>query len=455
MMHSYSSALLVDQYQLSMLDSYIRREMHETAVFELFIRRLPPKRNFLIAAGLEQAIEFLETLKFTPTEINTLAQTGYYSEKLLDYLRDFQFTGNVNAMPEGTPFFANEPILQITAPLPMAQFIETRLINIIHFQTMIASKAIRSVLVKPEKTFIDFGLRRAHGYDAGLYAARASYIGGFTGTATVLAGALFNIPTFGTMAHSFIEAHETEELAFLHFAEDQPDNVIFLIDTYDTIQGAKKVCKLAPELSKKGIRIKGVRIDSGDLAKYAHQVREILDQSGLTEVSIVASGNLDEDKITSLLSTNAPIDGFGIGTHLTTSADYPFLDCVYKLQEYNEKPKRKKSENKVTWPGKKQVYRRQGDEGVASSDVIALCNETVTGAIPLLQPVMKAGKRVSSPLSVQDIRKYCLASIKTLPEALKEISPALSNCYPVQISDALQALADEVDLQQSDLNKSI
>lgn len=442
-MYPYKSALLVDQYQLTMMDAYLQQGMTQTAVFELFARRLPQNRNFLIAAGLEQVLEFLENLRFSPEELDWLAKSGCYSPTLLEYLENFRFRGDVDAVPEGTIVFPDEPVLQISASLPEAQFIETRLINLIHFQTLVASKAVRSVMTAPSKVFIDFGLRRAHGYEAGLLAARASYIGGFTGTATVLADYFYGIPAFGTMAHSYVEAHENEKTAFRHFAETHPKNVIFLLDTYDTCKAAHKVCELAPELLKKGITIQGVRLDSGDLSEQAHQVRKILDAAGLTSVSIMASGNLDEEKIAKLMSTHAPLDGFGVGTHLTTSTDAPYLDYVYKLQEYAGVPKRKKSVGKATWPGRKQVYRYRDSHGIFLQDRVALKSEPAEGGQPLLEPVMRDGKRVSPPVSVHQMRQKVLGHLEELPPSLKGLESVKP--YPVHISDELQRLAAELD----------
>ena len=444
-MYLNSSALLVDQYQLSMMEAYIQRDMNKTAVFELFVRRLPKERNFLVATGLEQALELLESLHFTPEELKWLKQTGKYSQDFLAYLADFKFRGDVDAMPEGTLFFPNEPILQIIASMAEAQFIESRIINLLHYQTLVASKAVRSVLMGPGKTLIDFGVRRSHGFEAGVLAARASYIAGFTGTSTVLAERAFQIPAFGTMAHSFIEAHSDENLAFQNFAEVHPENVIFLLDTYDTIKAAHKICKLAPALVKQGIKIKGVRLDSGDLAELSKQVREILNSAGLEDTIIFVSGDLDEHKVHQLLANGAPIDAFGVGTHLTTSTDAPYLDMVYKLQAYDGIPKRKKSIGKATWPGKKQVFRTLSADSTFASDVVALESETIPGATPLLQPVMRKGKRLHAPSSVAEIRKAVLKNLEQLPTSLKSLSIP-SSPYPVEISEGLKSLIQKLDL---------
>jgi nicotinate phosphoribosyltransferase len=325
---------MTDLYQLTMLQAYFDEGMEETAVFEFFVRKLPPCRGFLIAAGLEQALDYLEQLRFTPRELDWLACSGRFSRDFVDYLERLRFTGDVHAMAEGTIFFPPEPILRVTAPIPQAQLVETRLINLLHFQTLIASKAARTVLVAPGRGLIDFGFRRAHGAEAGVLAARAGYVAELSGSATVLAGLLYGVPVYGTMAHSFVQAHDEELGAFERFAHAQPDNVVLLIDTYDTEAAAEKVVALAPRLRQQGITINGVRLDSGDLADLTHKLRRILDAGGLQHVRILASGNLDEEAVRTLVSSGAPIDDFAIGTRLDTSADAPYLDCVYKLQEY-------------------------------------------------------------------------------------------------------------------------
>ena len=386
-----NSALLTDLYQLTMLQAYIERGMEETAVFEFFVRKLPPTRGFLIAAGLEQVLEYVENVRFTPSDLEWLAGRGGFSKSFITYLERFRFTGDVHAMPEGTVFFPDEPILRITAPLPQAQLVETRVMNLVHFQTLIASKAARSVLAAPGKTLIDFGLRRAHGAEAGLLAARASYLAGFAGTATVLAGSLFGIPVYGTMAHSFVQAHENETEAFEHFASAHPNNVVLLIDTYDTEAAVEKVIALAQTLKKRGITIKGVRLDSGDLADHARKVRSILDRGGLSEVQIVASGGLDEYALRRLCDEHAPIDTFAIGTAMTTSADVPYLDCAYKLQEYagRRSPQTFGGKGDMAWAEAGVSSLRRA--GLHRSDVLTLADDPQEGT-PLIQPFVAAGK---------------------------------------------------------------
>lgn len=437
-----SSVLLTDLYQLTMLQGYFEEGMAETAVFEFFVRKKPPERNFFIAAGLEPLLRYLESLQFSPEELAWLAKTGRFSNRFIDDLSRLRFAGDVDAMPEGTVFFPNEPIVRVTAPLPQAQLIETRLINLLHLQTLIASKAARSVLAAPGKLLIDFGLRRAHGAEAGLTAARAAYLAGFAGSSNVLAEFADGVPSYGTMAHSFVQAHEEETEAFLRFARAQPDNVLLLIDTYDTEAAAKKVVSIAPRLKSKGIEIKGVRIDSGDLADHAKKVRRILDEGGLPGVKIWASGNLDEQVVRDLLASGAPIDGFGIGSRLDTSADVPYLDCAYKLQEYAGRARRKRSEGKATWPGRKQVYRRSGPDGRIAEDLLTLESDPQEGEA-LLQPVMRAGRRLAPSPSLAESRRRAAAELARLPEPLRRLEEAPP--YRVKISEGLQRLAAEVD----------
>lgn len=442
-MNPLTSVLLTDLYQLTMLAGYLDRRMEATAVFELFVRKLPDCRNFLLVAGLEQALAFLERLRFTPEELDWIKHSGRFKSAFIDYLAALEFTGDIEAMPEGTVFFANEPVLRVMAPLPQAQLIETRLINLIHFQTLIASKAARLVLTAPGKLLVDFGLRRAHGAEAGLLAARAGYIAGMAGTATVLAAPLFDIPISGTMAHAFIQAHDEELAAFEHFARAQPDNVVLLIDTYDTEAAAYKVVELAGHLAEEGIPIKGVRIDSGDLAKHARKVRKILDDGGHPEITIFASGNLDEYALAELVKKEAPIDGFGIGTHLDTSADRPYLDYVYKLQEYAGIARRKRSEGKATWPGRKQVYRYRDGQGRLAYDLLTLEADPHPGE-PLIKPVMRAGKRLASPEPLSHMRDRVSEGLASLPERLRSLEQATPP-YEVRVSEAIQRLAAQVD----------
>jgi len=444
-MNPLTSPLLTDLYQLTMLQAYFAHGMQETAVFEFFVRKLPPNRNFLLAAGLEQALDFLEQLRFGDEELTWVEQSGLFRKDFGEHLRGLRFTGDVHAMPEGTPFFPHEPILRVVAPMPQAQLVESRLINLVHYETVVASKAARSVLVAPGKLLVDFGLRRAHGAEAGLLAARASYIAGYSGTATVLAAPRFGIPLFGTMAHSFVQAHADEAAAFADFAQVFPANTVFLIDTYDTEAAARKVVTLAPQLQQAGIAIKGVRLDSGDLAAHARNVRRILDAAGLARATIFASGNLDEYRVRELLAAGAPIDGFGIGTSLVTSSDAPFLDAVYKLQEYAGAPRRKCSTGKATWPGRKQVYRHYRDDGLLDHDVVTLEADVQPGQ-PLLQPVMRGGQRLQAPPGLDALRAHAKRQLAILPQRLRELESS-TEPYRVEIAPVLQELAARLDQQ--------
>jgi nicotinate phosphoribosyltransferase len=441
-MNPSSTVLLTDLYQLTMVQAYVEQGMMDTAVFEFFVRRLPAQRGFLMAAGLEQVLDFLEQLHVRPAELEWLKQTGQFSRSCLDYLETLRFSGDVHAMDEGTVFFPNEPILRVTAPLPQAQLIETRIMNLLNFQTLIVSKAARSVLVAGGKPLIDFGLRRAHGAEAGLLAARASYLAGFAGTATVLAGMEFDIPIYGTMAHSFVQAHKDETTAFEHFALAQPENAILLIDTYDTEAAARKVVALAPRLQKQGIAVKAVRLDSGDLADHARKVRRILDEGGLPQAQILASGNLDEYRLQRLIASGAPIDSFAVGTAMTTSADAPSLDCAYKLQEYAGRPCRKRSEGKATWPGRKQVYRQYRRDGRCDYDLVTTLNDHQPGE-PLLQPVMTEGRRLVPARKLTELRERAATQLALLPNSLRSLE--CDHPYDVRISQPLQDLARVVD----------
>jgi nicotinate phosphoribosyltransferase len=436
------SPLLTDLYQLTMLQGYVEQGMNETAVFEFFVRKLPQNRNFMMAAGLAQVVDYLENLNFQSDDLDFLKQEGRFSHRFLDYLADFRFTGDVHAMQEGTIFFPDEPILRITAPITEAQLVETRVINLLQFQTMIASKAARLTLTAPDKLLVDFGLRRAHGSEAGMLAARSSYLAGFSGSSTVLAGKMYGIPIFGTMAHSFIQAHDSEVEAFEHFASAQPENVVFLIDTYDTEKAAEKVVTLAPQLARRGIKIKAVRLDSGDMTIHSKKVREILDRGGQADIKIFTSGNLDEYKLAEFAAAEAPIDGFGVGTKMVTSSDAPYLDCAYKLVEYGSIARRKRSEGKATWPGRKQVIRHYDQKGLMSGDLMTVEGFSAEGH-SLIKPVMHKGRQINPLPTLNKSRQHALAELARLPDELKTIQRGMT--YPVEISQSLRNLAAEVD----------
>ncbi len=437
------SALVTDLYQLTMLAAYRRLGFDGEAVFELYARRLPDERGFLLVAGLEQALDYLETLVVTADELAWLGGLGRFEPEFLDWLGQLRFTGEVWAAPEGTALFADEPWLRIVAPLPEAQFVESRLINLLHLETLIASKAARCVLAAGGRALIDFGMRRAHGAEAACLAARAAAIAGFAGTATVEAGRRFGLPLFGTMAHSFVQAHDSEREAFAGYARCHPDHTTLLIDTYDTLAATREVVALV----RGGARVGAVRIDSGDLLEGSRAVRAILDGGGCGAVQILASGNLDELEIARLCAAGAPIDAFGVGTRLDTSADAPYLDCAYKLEEYAGRPRRKRSWGKATWPGRKQVYRRHGADGLIVADVVALEDERPPGE-PLLECVMRGGRRLrpSEPIAALAARTArSLAALPAMCRALAAPVPLL----PV-ISSGVRALADAVDRATGD-----
>jgi nicotinate phosphoribosyltransferase len=414
--------LATDFYQLTMLDAYRQSGMAQRAVFEFFCRRLPHGRGFLLAAGLAPLLERLEGARFSEEEIAWLRACGRFSAEAVESFAAWRFTGDIDAVPEGTPVFADEPIVRIEAPIAEAQLVETLVISHLHYQTLIASKAARMVLAAPDAALIEYGLRRAHSLEAGLHAARAAYLAGFAGTATVAAGMRFGIPVSGTMAHSFIQAHDSEEEAFRHFAEARPSDVVLLIDTYDTEAAARTVARLGPELRARGIGLRGVRIDSGDLAVHAGRVRAILDEAGLCDVRIVASGGIDEWALRDFARRSAPIDMFGIGTSLATSQDQPAIDCAYKLVAYAGRPRRKRSEGKLLWPGAKQLFRRYAPDGTIARDVLALKDEAIEGE-PLLRPVMRAGRRLPEP-ALERSRELAREQLARLPAALRELDCA-------------------------------
>ena len=448
-MKSGGGALLIDLYQLTMAQAYFELGMNGTAVFELFVRRLPETRHFLLAAGLEQALEYVENLRFTADDLAFLSRVGLFRSDFLDYLGSVRFTGSIHALGEGTPFFAQEPIVRVTAPILEAQLLESRLINIVHFQTTIASKAARCVSAARGRQLVDFGMRRAHEADAAVFAARAAYLAGFDATATVEAGRRFGIPLSGTLAHSFIEAHDREEQAFRCFVLSSPEPTTLLIDTYDSARALQRVIALARELAERapGRGIRAVRIDSGDLAAQARTTRAALDAQGLRDIRIVLSGNLDEQAIEGLLTGGAPADAFGVGTALTVSADAPTLDMVYKLQEYGGRPRRKRSTGKATWPGVKQVFRERAASGEYLCDRIVRHDEQPPGE-PLLIEVMRNGRRIVPAPSLSAIREHCSAELERLPPTLRLLGSG-GGSYPVSLSDTLQGMAKTLDVLDS------
>jgi nicotinate phosphoribosyltransferase len=434
-----TAPLLTDLYELSMLRSYFEEGLEGRAVFSLFVRRLPKPRNFLLACGLDDALHYLERLSFDEAAMKELDALHLFPPDFLDRLSRLHFTGEVWAMPEGTPVFAGEPLLEVSAPLPEAQFVETFLLNTVHLQTLIASKAARVVLAAAGRPVVDFGLRRMQGADAGLKGARAMYVGGIDATSNVLAGRAYDIPVAGTMAHSFIQAHPDELAAFRAFVRVYPSTIL-LVDTFDTLHGVENVIRLAKELGDR-FEVRGIRLDSGDLLELSKAARARLDEAGLSKVEIFASGGLDEYEIEHLVSRGAPIQGFGVGTAMGVSADAPSLDVAYKLVSYEGETRIKLSRGKELLPGQKQVFRIETN-GVAARDVLACFGEALPGR-PLLSPVMRGGRRLSEPEPLDRIRARARDGIARLPVALRHVSPA-DPPYPVEPSAALLAERDRV-----------
>jgi len=435
-----NAALLVDLYELTMAQAYWRQGMSQDAVFSLFIRSLQPERNYFLACGLDSVLRFLENLRFLPEATEYLSSLGMFSQEFLKWLGELRFTGAVHAVPEGTPVFPDEPVLELVAPLPQAQLVETFLMNQIHSQTVLASKAARVVEAAAGRAVVEFGLRRIHGTDAGLKAARVAYIAGATATSNVLAGKTYSIPVTGTIAHSYIQAHDSEIEALRNFARLYPETIL-LVDTYDTLAGARKVTELAQELGE-DFKIRGVRLDSGDLVQLAFEVREILDQAGLERLEIFASGGLDEYRIAAIVERQAPITGFGVGTRMGVSHDAPSADTAYKLVEYRGTGRLKLSPGKPVLPGRKQVFRRR-EKGRFEGDVIARHGETLPGE-PLLRQVMAAGERTpAGRVSLEESRLWARQQIEALPNSVRALRPA-EPAYPVEISETLLTYQHEV-----------
>jgi nicotinate phosphoribosyltransferase len=432
-MKTFSPALLTDLYELTMAQAYFEQGMSGQAVFSLFVRRLPPRRNYLLACGLDDALSFLEAIQFDPPALTYLESQRMFSPRFLAYLENLRFTGQVRAVPEGTPLFANEPILEVTAPIIEGQIVETLLMNQVHLQIVLASKAARVVAAAAGRQVVDFGLRRMHGIDAGFKAARAFHIAGVDATSNVAAGQVYGLRIAGTMAHSYVQAHESEYAAFRDFARQYPETVL-LVDSYDTIEGVRKVIDLAKELGP-AFRVKAIRLDSGDLRELSIRARELLDAAGLQRVGIFASGNLDENLIAALIAGGAPIDGFGVGTEMGVSPDAPVVDIAYKLVEYERQGRVKLAPEKSNLPGSKQVFRIEID-GVASHDVIAAENEAIPGR-PLLHPVMVNGERLpAGKETLDDARARTKAELNRLPSRLRALDPA-DPPYEVRVSAKL------------------
>jgi nicotinate phosphoribosyltransferase len=441
--------LVTDLYELTMAASYFELGLNGLACFGMSARRLPAHRGFLVAAGLERLLEAIEQFRFEPPVIDYLDSLKLFSADFLSFLSQTRFTGEIHALPEGTIFFGQEPIVEIRGPLIEAQLLETLVINQAGMASLIASKAARCYIAANGKHLVDFGLRRSQGVDAGLIAARSSYLGGFDGTSDLLAGRRYGIPVFGTMAHSYIMAHDSEREAFAHFARLFPKHSTLLVDTYDTVRGVENAVAVAREMKNSGFKLQGIRLDSGDLADLSFKSRRILDDNGLKETSIFASGNLNEHKIADLVKGRAPIDTFGVGTDLVVSADAPALDVAYKLNEYAGKPRLKTSEGKLTLPGRKQIFRALNSDGSFASDILGLAEEEVgaigtefvppaSKVVPLMSVQMKQGQRLAPRLTLLQSRALFLDSLAKLDHQCKDLQTP--GVYSVTLSHALSEM---------------
>ncbi|MBM4263161.1 MAG: nicotinate phosphoribosyltransferase [Deltaproteobacteria bacterium] len=435
--------LLTDLYQLTMAQAYFQSRRAGAATFSLFVRTYPQNRSYFVSAGLQDVLTYLSELHFDDTDIDYLRSKRLFADDFLEFLQTVRFTGEVWAIPEGRLFFRDEPVLEITAPIIEAQLVETFIINQVQLQSLIATKAARCVHAAQGRSVVDFSLRRTHGSDAGLKVARASYLAGFNGTSNVLAGQRYDLPIVGTMAHSFISSHEQEIDAFRSYVKSFPHNSILLIDTYDTLAGARKAVTVAKEMAARGEKLLGVRIDSGDLLPLAREVRGILDEAGLMDVKITGSGGLDEYDLSDFSRAGAAFDSYGVGTKMGTSADAPWCDMAYKLVEYGNRSVVKMSPGKRSWPGKKQVFRCLDKEGKLLGDVIGMRDDVFADAEPLLKNVMARGE-ITAPLpSLGATRELFLQEFACLPQPIRAIRKP--ETYPVEFSPRLQALRAEVE----------
>jgi nicotinate phosphoribosyltransferase len=445
-------SLLTDLYELTMAACYYREKMFGPATFSLFIRKYPPGRGYLVSAGLEDVLDFLEGFSFSPEDLDYLAGTEMFAESFLDYLGSLRFTGDVVALPEGSLFFRDEPILEVTAPIAEAQLVETYIINQINLQVSLATKAARCVHAAGGRNLLDFSLRRTQGTDAGNKVARAAYLAGFGATSNVLAGKLYDIPISGTMAHSFVTSFEEEIDSFRVFAETFPEKTVLLIDTYDTISGARKAAQVAREMAGRGQKLAGVRLDSGDMAELSKEVRRILHEEGVGDVKIFASGAFDEYKIADVLERGGEIDGFGVGTKLGVSADAPYTDMAYKLVQYDGRPVLKLSSGKKTLVSEKQVFQNRRD-GKRVGDLIGLREERQEGE-PALVQVMKGGRRVEPQESLFEARERFREAFAALDDSHKDLQEPAE--FPVGLSEELQRLQRKViqETREKELGES-
>ena len=448
-----SPALFADLYELTMAQAYWQSGTTAQATFSLLLRGYPPDRAYFVLGGVQDALDHLQGLRFDDDDIEHLRSLDLFDRAFLEFLTTLRFTGAVRAMDEGAIFFANEPVIEVTAPIIEAQIVETFLLNQVNLQTVLATKASRVVHAAAGRAVVDFAARRAHGADAANKLARVSYIVGFAGTSNVLAGRLYGIQVFGTMAHSFVEAFPREEDALRAYADSFPDSSTFLVDTYDTLEGVKKAIAVAKDMKRRGHALRAIRLDSGDLLDLSVRSRALLDEAGLVDVGIFASGGLDELEVERLLGSGAPIDGFGVGTRVAVSADAPWTDCAYKLVEYDGRPTLKLSPKKETLPGAKQVYRRRDARGSYLRDVIALATERPWGGdgMPLLSQVMASGRRLGAPRDLEELRARFAREFQSLPARHKALrSPAT---YEVSVSPGLAQLQRtvEADVREREL----
>ncbi|MDW7710518.1 MAG: nicotinate phosphoribosyltransferase [Deferrisomatales bacterium] len=446
------TALCTDLYELTMAAAYFRRRMFGPATFSLFIREYPPNRGFLVSAGLEDVIDYLERFRYSQTDLEYLDSLRLFPQDFLRYLEGMRFTGDMVALQEGRLFFRDEPILEVTAPIIEAQVVETFILNAVNLQTSIATKAARCVHAAQGRRLVDFSLRRTHGPEAGLKVARASFLAGFHGTSNVLAGKRYGIPVAGTMAHSFVTSFEDETEAFRAFAEAFPGNTVLLIDTYDTVAGARKAAVVGREMAARGESLRGVRLDSGDMAALSREVRGILREAGLDGASIFASGGFDEGKIARALAAGGEIDAFGVGTKMGVSADAPYTDIAYKLVQYDGRPVLKLSAGKKTLAGAKQVFRA-AERGALRGDTIALRGEELPGEA-LLRTVMRGGQRLGPPDALTDVRERFREEFSRLPEPHKRLEAPAE--LPVHLSAALRESQEKVihDVREKELGES-
>lgn len=429
-----NAALFTDLYELTMAQAYVAEGMLAPATFSLFYRSMPEERNYILSCGAEDVADYLSEVRLSDEDLDYLRRTGKFSDAFLDYMADFRFTGDVFAVPDGTPVFPEEPLIEVTAPAPEAQIMETWVVNQMHVQSILATKAARIVSAAGGRPVLDFGMRRIHGADGALKAARAFHIAGVSGTSNMLAGRVYGLPVAGTMAHSYVQAHDDEMDAFRAFAREFPETIL-LVDTYDTLAGVEKVIALARELGDQ-FHVTGIRIDSGDLADLAQRSRRMLDNAGLDGLKIFVSGGLDEFSIEKLLRNGAPVDGFGVGTSMGVSPDAPELDMAYKLVEYGGSGRMKLSTGKPSLPGAKQIFR-QVRGGRSIGDVLARRDENIDAAA-LLKPFLDNGRRIRDHETPDNCRERARHSLAMLPDDIVSIRKS-ENVYPVTLSDELES----------------